>query len=501
MNQRPNGTSPGAPLLSPEFKRKPAARVAASNTAASAADNAVTFKTSEGVFLRGAPARVHRHAAVVELYSPIAPPRMSESLAEFKILLQGREIYSGHAVVSNVVNAGTKIVCEVTLDLLDWVDLDLLPAFREGQAQQEIKTFLDEWQKNYRILDEFKIAVANMQTFFHELRLLLDRTELRLQAQSPSYRQNAESEILSQLADAVLPLVDVLFEKFEETAKHIPEDDRSPAMNYLRQHLHPLVLCAPFANNTFTKPRGYAGDFEMVNMIGRNGFEGASLFAKILHHWFVQQPPARAHRNRITYLADCIEREVHRAVRSGRSAKILNFACGPALEVQRFVSQSVLANEAEFTLEDMDEQALNQCHAALIRIFSQRRLDTMVACNKRTIYQLVKESQTPGSPKKQFDLVYCAGLFDYLAENTCKQLMDIFYKLVTPGGLLLATNVNLTNPLRYGMEHLLDWHLIYRDEAEIRALSPDGEHRDNITVHADETGVNLFLEIRKPHHG
>ncbi len=87
-----------------------------------------------------------------------------------------------------------------------------------------------------------------------------------------------------------------------------------------------------------------------------------------------------------------------------------------------------------------------------------------------------------------------------MAENTCKQLTDIFYDLVRPGGLLLVTNVNSTNPLRYGMEHLLDWHLIYRNEKEMRVLTPEKASAENARVYADETGVNLFLEVRKPEY-
>ncbi len=45
------------------------------------------------------------------------------------------------------------------------------------------------------------------------------------------------------------------------------------------------------------------------------------------------------------------------------------------------------------------------------------------------------------------------------------------------------------------MEHLLEWYLIYRDEAELLSLAPKGSEGE---VFADETGVNVFLTIRKP---
>ena len=505
MTQKQNGNGSGnghgVSMITSQFKKKLAVSSSTPEPEPIAADeNTVTFKTADGSALRGVPVHVQRHAAVFELYNHAAAPRLSEALVDFRIILQQEQIYFGHAVISNIVDAGMKTVCAVTLDLMDWTNLDLLLTSQEGQVEKDIRKLLDESQKHYKIFDEFKLIVADMQTFFHDLRFLLDRMELRLQAQSQVIRKDAEGKLVRQLAAVILPLIDCLFERFEEVADGVREDEKSIFMDYMRQRLHPLVLSAPFANHTITKPHGYAGDFEMVTMIERDDFEGDSLFAKILHKWFVQQPPAQAHRNRFKYLANCIDTEVHRVVRAGRVAKIFNFACGPAVEVRHFVSNSHLANEAEFTLEDFEDKALAHCRDGLFQILNSRRLDTLVTCKKKSIYQLVKDSHTASASQGKFDLVYCAGLFDYLAENTCKQLMNIFYDLVLPGGLLLVSNVNSTNPLRYGMEHLLDWHLIYRNEAEMRILAPDKSSAENVRVYADDTGVNLFLEIRKPEY-
>jgi extracellular factor (EF) 3-hydroxypalmitic acid methyl ester biosynthesis protein len=74
----------------------------------------------------------------------------------------------------------------------------------------------------------------------------------------------------------------------------------------------------------------------------------------------------------------------------------------------------------------------------------------------------------------------------------------MMYDLVAPGGLLIVTNVEPANPSRHGMEHLLDWHLNYRRAGDLAALKPDGASADETRVYADDTGVNVFLEVRKP---
>jgi extracellular factor (EF) 3-hydroxypalmitic acid methyl ester biosynthesis protein len=64
------------------------------------------------------------------------------------------------------------------------------------------------------------------------------------------------------------------------------------------------------------------------------------------------------------------------------------------------------------------------------------------------------------------------------------------------GGRLLVTNVHSSNPERPGMEHLLEWYLIYRDEAKMAQLLPP-QSRDRDT-YVDATGVNVFAEASLP---
>jgi extracellular factor (EF) 3-hydroxypalmitic acid methyl ester biosynthesis protein len=50
------------------------------------------------------------------------------------------------------------------------------------------------------------------------------------------------------------------------------------------------------------------------------------------------------------------------------------------------------------------------------------------------------------------------------------------------------------------MEYMLDWMLIYRDGRQFAALKPEAAPPDSLRVITEETGVNLFMEVRKPTH-
>ena len=96
----------------------------------------------------------------------------------------------------------------------------------------------------------------------------------------------------------------------------------------------------------------------------------------------------------------------------------------------------------------------------LLKRFGRR---TKVDMIKKSVHQVLKDAPKVGEHIETYDVIYCAGLFDYLSDRICKRLMNIFYDILAPGGLLVATNVDTSNPSRQTMEQVLEWHLIYRN--------------------------------------
>ena len=91
-------------------------------------DSLVVCQNNQGIEIRGSLLRLTRFAVVFEIYSPTIVLRLSEVLSEFRIIVQDRTLYSGRAVIGNLVNAGLTVVCEVTLDEGSWTDVEIIPA-------------------------------------------------------------------------------------------------------------------------------------------------------------------------------------------------------------------------------------------------------------------------------------------------------------------------------------------------------------------------------------
>ncbi len=458
----------------------------------------ISCRNSQGADVRATPVRLTRFTVVFEVYNPFSIVQLSEVLSEFRITVKDRLVYHGRAVVSSLVNTGIMLMCEATLEEA-WLDVDLfLPAGNRERLLAEFEDFLQDWRKIHSVTPEFKVVVADMQTLLADLRRWMEQVELGIRSAPAGDRIQLERQVIEDLGRGVLPTIDDLFKRFETIANAIDPQLQPMHRTYIKRQLHPLVLCSPFAYRTFQKPLGYAGDYEMVNMILRDPLEGGSLFAKTVNLYFLNSAPALAHRNRIRYLVETLSSEARHVAASGRRVRILNLGCGPAGEIQELLGYDGICNELDFTLMDFNDETLEYTRSRLERLKLEHGRRTDISFVKKSVHQVLKEGARPAAGRVRYEVVYCAGLFDYLSDRICQRLMNIFYDLLEPGGLLIATNVDPCNPTRCGMEFLLDWHLIYRDSEQLEQLHPSLAPAGNVVTKSDDTGVNIYIEVRKP---
>ena len=327
----------------------------------------------------------------------------------------------------------------------------------------------------------------------------MEQIDLGIRATTSVDRPTLEREIIDQLEESVLEEMQEAMGSFEESVRNIPEGREATHKFYVRRQIHPLVLCSPFTYRTFHKPLGYAGDYEMVNMMMRDPYEGGSLFAKLINHAFLQTAPVVAHRNRIEYLTTKIRAEAERNAMKGRRTRILNLGCGPAHEVKQFLENEELSDLCDITLLDFNSETIEYTGKELAKVRTQAGRVTPISLLQRSVHKLLRQASTGDVDLKweSYDMVYCSGLFDYLSQRVCRRLNDLFARLLAPGGLMMVTNVSDTNPSRAWMEYVLEWNLIYRDDSAMMEIAPLNGGQFETVLNRDETGVNLFLEVRK----
>src|SRR5689334_17149192 len=79
------------------------------------ASGSVSFESAQGVELHASIVRLGHHRVVFEIYTPAAVVRVSDVLANFRIVLGDAVAYSGRALVSKIINVGTMLICEAEI--------------------------------------------------------------------------------------------------------------------------------------------------------------------------------------------------------------------------------------------------------------------------------------------------------------------------------------------------------------------------------------------------
>ena len=457
-------------------------------------DPVVSFRNTQGEVVRGTIFNLQRNSLVMEIYNPYSIIQASEVLNELTVRMGAKNAYVGKAVVISSVNTGLTAIVSATL-IDEWRELSDVVVVK-GAVGREATAFVLGWSERARIGSEYQIVVNDMRAYLTEVARWVEQVDLS--DSLPKENGRLRSDIFDELAQPLMEQTQLYLRQLEAAAARVAEEHAPAHRAFAQAALHPLILRAPFVFRTFTKPLGYAGDYQMVNQLLDDPRQGPSTYFQIINAAFLQAAVATAHRNRIDILTAFLAHKAAQARAAGRVFRVLNVGCGPAIEVQRFLEHCPDAQWLAFELLDFSGETLDWTRARLSGVMLRADRHVAIDYVQDSVHNLLKRRHGPPrtDASGDFDVVYCAGLFDYLSDKVCARLLLHFAARLRSGGRLLVTNVHESNPGKFGMEHLLEWHLIYRNEASLSALLPDGASDRHIYV--DATGVNVFAEVSVP---
>jgi extracellular factor (EF) 3-hydroxypalmitic acid methyl ester biosynthesis protein len=265
---------------------------------------------------------------------------------------------------------------------------------------------------------------------------------------------------------------------------------------YFRRQLWNFILCCPLMARTNLKPRGYAGDSEMMRMIYLNDYQGDSTFSKLMQKYTVGTPAAQSVRNRRMIINDTLLKfadKIHS--RQKEKLRILSVACGPASEIEDILVSKPNFEKYHFTLLDQDRMALNDATRLVDKIEKISGAKVQVDYVQASVRTMLAD-KTIMDRLGKFHFIYSMGLFDYLSTPVAKIVIESLYRLLKQGGELIIGNFHVSNPSRNFMEYWGDWYLIHRTESEIRDLLPDADSADAHVIF-EETRSQMFLHAKK----
>jgi extracellular factor (EF) 3-hydroxypalmitic acid methyl ester biosynthesis protein len=346
------------------------------------------------------------------------------------------------------------------------------------------------------IRQSFKDYAADLSYDLNVYKTLFDTLDAEYRGEPENIRQIVQQSILATEGRKFMGFLDEKLAELEKLVAGFSKTEREEHGFYLRKLHWNIILCSPIMTRTNLKPRGYAGDSEMMRMIYSNDYEGDSTFSKLMHKHPVEQPGAEAVRNRRAYVADWIRAYRHGVTGSPKNRlHILSVACGPAFELRDILDMPRKCRHMHFTLFDQDSYALLEAARVVDQV--EKALDEKLSVeylreSVRTMLFTQQLTQRWG----QYQLIYSMGLFDYLTPPVATAVLGKLYQLLLPGGQIVVGNFHPSNKSRVYMDYWLDWVLFHRTEAELLELAsglPDAK----LSVSSDRSGIQLFLHIGK----
>lgn len=252
-----------------------------------------------------------------------------------------------------------------------------------------------------------------------------------------------------------------------------------PVRDYLMQD--------PLTARSFSQPRGYAGDSKLLDMVyfpRSYDLKTTSDFGKRLFKYTTNTSLSRTLCKRMKLIASYIDDFSSNVP----GARILSVASGHCREAS-YSSALKSRKLRRFVALDHDLNSL----ATMQRDYSGLGLESL---------QLnVKDLITGKHALGEYDLIYSAGLYDYLGTRFAQKLTERLYHMLAPGGRLMLINIASSYDEIGYLESYMNWEMIGRDKIDTIGLADSVQSNENAVIQIKDSDLinshYQMLELQK----
>lgn len=260
-----------------------------------------------------------------------------------------------------------------------------------------------------------------------------------------------------------------------------------------REICGPWVYQSEIVKRAFEKPRGYPGDYKIIEIIYDNKPISQN-FGFCADRYFLNNAYAVAIRNRKDKMREILFSYLNNT--NSPKVSILNIACGSNRELKEiFVDQKFSPKrDIMLTLVDQDEEALKFSEQALGG--SAKKL----ACRfmQHNVLEYINQSTKYSEILGMQDLIYSIGLADYLPDRVLKNLIIFCFNLLKPEGQLIIAHKDAAKYKPLSPDWWCDWTFYPRDENSLMKLIHETQINNlDIKIEREPSKIICFLTIKK----
>lgn len=265
---------------------------------------------------------------------------------------------------------------------------------------------------------------------------------------------------------------------------------RREVKKLFRKVLNPYLRGNPIIERCLSKPRGYPGDYGMMEMAyNTNLYLPRGLRGFFDRYFWDQYECVRCRK-------DVAKERIRKIVipKTNPVRQILSLGGGPCREWYDLYSEVRSSNnytQSCFMTLDQDPEALD---------FAKNRLKNNPLLKQANF---IRDSLLTFSTSKfwqklqgRFDLIYGMGIANYFYDETLARMVTRAFDLLKPGGQLIVEHKDRDAFKFAPADWLADWTFVIRGEPEFKKVFSDALRRHGLTakhwIERDKTGELMF---------
>jgi hypothetical protein len=255
----------------------------------------------------------------------------------------------------------------------------------------------------------------------------------------------------------------------------------------------PWVYRSSVVKHAYLKPRGYPGDYKLLEIIYDNKPISTDI-GYCYDKYFLNNAYAVAVRNRKDKMKEILKDYVSNSETT--KVRILNLACGSTRELMELFNgkRGMPEKKIVFTLVDQDKEALD---------FSQQIFKNLIKKATFSYFQhnildyINKGGRFSDSLGRQ-DIIYSIGLADYLPDRVLRNLILFCFNLLETSGKLIIAHKDVSKYKPLPPDWWCDWSFYSRDEHHLlNLITKSGIRNFELRVEREPSGIIFFVTIQK----
>lgn len=221
-----------------------------------------------------------------------------------------------------------------------------------------------------------------------------------------------------------------------------------------------------------------SGSFRFADHIYRNEASGRGLLGKLIDHRMLQLPATKAFRRRYLRAQEVLRERLESC--GDRPLKVLAIPCGIPRDVGELETE--LRARIDYSGTDLNPLVLEAAGDYL----AEKGLGA-------TRFQLGDALDPETFAERDFDVVLCTGLGEFLDDAQLATLYTNVHRALVPGGVFYTSATDL-EPKSEALLRAMELETNYRDrEALDRVFAATGKRWDRIDFEVDASGLQTFV--------